>query len=87
MPLKESTEGFQAELEVVFLMSDCNAVTEQHLSVRWPEGLVDHDVGVVRVVEGLVHEQLGAGKETLIYLNNNNNNNLMKPVKALLRQI
>lgn len=66
MVLKVSAEGFQADLEVVFLMPDCNAVTEQHLSVRWPESVVNRDVGIVRGVEGLVHQQLGGGKETII---------------------
>lgn len=58
MELKGSTEGFQANLEVVFLMSDCNAVTEQHLSVWRPESVVNRDVGIVRGVQGLIHEQL-----------------------------
>lgn len=66
MALKVSTESFQANLEVVFLMPDCNAVTEQHFSVWWPESVINRDVGVVRGVQGLVHKQLGGGKDTFI---------------------
>lgn len=58
-----STKGFQTDLEIVFLVPDCNAVTEQHLSVRRPECVVNHNVGIVRGVQGLVHEQLGGDKD------------------------
>lgn len=66
MALNVSKEGFQADLEVVFLMSDCNAVTEQHLNVWWPESVVNSDVGIMRGLQGLVHKQLGGGKETFV---------------------
>lgn len=52
------TKRFQADLEVVVLVSDCDAIAEEHLHIRGPECAVYHHVGVMWRAQDLVHELL-----------------------------
>lgn len=49
---------FQADLEVVLLVSHCDAIAKEHLHIRGPEGVVYHHVRVVWRSQDLVHELL-----------------------------
>lgn len=51
-------KGFQADLEVILLVPDCNPVAQQHLNIWWPESVIYRHVGIVWRPQDRVHEHL-----------------------------
>lgn len=51
---KKLMKNFQADFIAVLWMSDRDSVTKKHFYVRWPEGVINGHVGIVRSFQGFV---------------------------------
>lgn len=60
-------KGFQADLEVVLLVSHCDAIAKEYLHIRGPEGVVYRHVRVVWRSQDLVHELLKGKRSNFFF--------------------
>lgn len=60
------TKGFQADLEVVLLVSHGDAIAKEHLHIGGPEGVVYRHVRVVWRFQDLVHELLKVKEKQIL---------------------
>lgn len=70
------TKRFQADLEVVLLVSHCDAIAKEHLHIWGPERVVYRHIRIMRRAEDLVHQLLRKTDKSKVKLKNKSCQNL-----------